>query len=153
MDKEKGDFIEERIHKRIGKGNIIDKDGNVIGRHNGYIHYTIGQRKGLGLNSHKKLYVIGINPKRNEIVVGERKDLFYDHFYLDKLNWVSINAPEKPFLAGVLVRNKSQPKKVKVIPQGKRVKVVPLEPIWAVSSGQIAVFIKRDVVLGGGWIV
>ncbi|MCD6576203.1 MAG: tRNA 2-thiouridine(34) synthase MnmA [Nanoarchaeota archaeon] len=153
LDKEKGDFIEERIHKKVGEGYIVDKRGNILGKHKGYIHYTVGQRKGLGLNTHKKLYVIDIHPRKNEVVVGERKDLFYDHFYVNRLNWVSIEPPEKPILAQVLVRNKTQPKRVRIIPEGKKAKVVPLEPIWAVSPGQIAVFIKKDVVLGGGWII
>ncbi len=153
LHKEKGDFVEENINKKIGKGNIVDKNGNILGKHNGYIHYTIGQRKGLGIKSHKKLYVIGIRPRKNEVVVGERKDLFFEHFYVNGLNWVSIDTPKKPINAEVLVRNKTQPKKVKIVPEGKKVKVVPKEPIWAVSPGQIAVFIKKDIVLGGGWIV
>ena len=153
LDREKGDFIEDNIHQKIGKGNIVDKDGNILGKHKGYIHYTIGQRKGLGISLHKRLYVIDIHPDKNEVVVGERKDLFNKYFYVNKLNWVSIDTPKKPFVAQVLVRNKTKPKKVRVIPEGGKVKVVPLEPIWAVSPGQIAVFIKKDVVLGGGWII
>ena len=153
LHKEKGEFIEEQIKKKIGKGNIVDKKGNVLGKHNGYIHYTIGQRKGLGLNTHKRLYVIDIHPSKNEVVVGEKKDLFYNSFYVNKLNWVSIETPRKPFVAQVLVRNKTSPKKVKIIPEGSKAKVIPLEPIWAVSPGQIAVFIKKDIVLGGGWII
>ena len=153
LHKEKGDFIEGKIHKKIGKGNIVDKKGNILGKHNGYVHYTIGQRKGLQLNAHKKLYVVDIHPRKNEIVVGERKDLFSKYFYVDGLNWVSVDAPKKPINVEVLVRNKTQPKKVKIIPQGKKIKVVPREPIWAVSPGQIAVFIEKDVVFGGGWII
>jgi tRNA-specific 2-thiouridylase len=153
LDKEKGDFIEDRTKKRIGKGNIVDKDGKILGKHNGYIHYTIGQRKGLGLNTHKRLYVIDIIPEKNEVVVGQKNDLFYDVFYVDKLNWVSIDPPKKPMLVQVLVRNKTSPRKVKIVPEGDKLKVIPLEPIWAVSAGQIAVFIKKDIVLGGGWII
>ena len=152
LDKEKGEFIQERIGK-IGKGNIVDKSGNILGKHNGYVHFTVGQRKGIGIKTHKRLYVIDIHPDKNEIVVGEKQDLYQNSFYVYKPNWVSINPPKKPFYADVLIRNKTQPKRVKVIPEGKKIKVVSKEPLWAVSPGQIAVFIKKDIVLGGGWIL
>ena len=152
LNYEKGKFIEWWTKKKSKPGNIVNIKGNILGRHDGIINYTIGQRRNLGLNTTKRLYVFDINPKKNEIIVGEEKDLYRKQFYVRDANWVSIEKPNKPISVDVIIRNKMKPQKAKLFPYGKGVKVIPKEPIWAVSLGQIAVFIKDDVVLGGGWI-
>jgi tRNA-specific 2-thiouridylase len=152
LDTEKGEFIRSHA-KSAGSGNIVDAKGDVLGQHTGIEHYTVGQRRGLGLKNQTPLYVADIKPEKNEIVVGEKDDLFAKHFYVGDANWVSIDAPKKSMNVEVLVRNKAEPQKAKIVVEGKRVKVVPAKPVWAVSPGQIAVFLKGDVVLGGGWIL
>jgi tRNA-specific 2-thiouridylase len=152
LNKEKGDFIEWWTQKKLKPGNIVDASGAVLAKHKGLVHYTIGQRRGLGINNQTKYYVKGIDPRKNQVIVANYEALNHKQFYVSGLNWVSIDAPTTPIDAEVLVRNKAVPQKAKLVPKGKRVLVIPKKPIWAVSPGQIAVFIKKDVVLGGGWI-
>ena len=71
-----GNFISNR--EKIVKGNFVDKDGKVLGEHKGIVYYTIGQRKGLNLPLGKPVYVIGINSKTNEVIIGSEKDLFLE---------------------------------------------------------------------------
>ena len=151
LNMEKGDFIEKRLGKKLKSGNIVSGNGKVLGKHRGFVHYTVGQRKGLGLE--KKYYVKEIHMNKNEVVVDDRKGLYLSHFYVENPNWVSIEEPKKPLNVEIIIRNKMKPVKARIFPEGKRVRVVPENPIWAVSSGQLAAFIKRDIVLGGGWIV
>ena len=152
LNMEKGDFIEDWSKKKNEPGNIVDKKGNVLGKHEGIVHYTVGQRRGLGLNTQEKMYVTEVDARKNKIVVGAAEELFEKSFYVDGLNWLG-DAPKKQMNVDVLVRNKSEPQKARIVVVGKRVKVTPAKPIWAVSPGQIAVFLKGDVVLGGGWIL
>jgi len=154
LDKGKGEFIEEWDKEKAKPGEIVDKYGKVLGRHRGIIHYSIGQRHGLGIDLHKRLFVININPEKNQIVVGEREEGYSNEFLVEAMNWVSIIEPKEPFKAKVLIRNKAVPQEVTVYPlENNKIRVVPKEPIWGVSPGQIAVFLKRNVVLGGGWII
>lgn len=150
LNYEKGKFIEWWTNKKSKPGNIVNVKGDILGKHKGIVNFSIGQRRNLGLNTSKKLYVLDINQKKNEIIVGEEKDLYRKKFYVTDVNWL-IDKPKKMNVE-VIIRNKMIPQKVTVIPKGKDAQVIPKKPIWAVSPGQIAVFIKDDVVLGGGWI-
>ena len=152
LHKEKGDFIKEWTGKKFKRGDIRDSKGKLLGKHKGLAHYNIGQRHGLGIQSHERYYVKEILPEKNQLVAGTEQELFKKELIVSGANWVSIDAPEKPLRCEVLIRNKTEPKKVRVIPYGRKLKVVPEDPLWAISPGQIAVFIKKDVVLGGGWI-
>jgi tRNA-specific 2-thiouridylase len=152
LNKEKGDFIEWWTQKSLKPGNIVDVHGEILAKHKGIVHYTVGQRRGLGIKGHTKYYVKGIDPKKNAVIVAEYNNLNTNQFYVSGLNWVSIDAPKKPMDVEVLVRNKAVPQKARLVPKGKHILVIPKKPIWAVSPGQIAVFIKKDLVLGGGWI-
>ncbi len=147
----KGEYIEEKTGKKK-TGKIVNRKGEVLGTHKGHFHYTIGQRKGLNIKGHKKYYVYDTNPSKNLVIVSEKDDLYLDSFYVSDVNWVSIESPEKEFEAEVIIRNKMKPVKAKLIPEKNKIKVVPKNPVWAVSPGQIAVFINEDIVLGGGWI-
>lgn len=149
---EKGAFVEKWTNKKLKPGEIKDIHGRVLGKHSGLAHYTIGQRHGLGLKGHERYYVREVDIKHNRLIVGTKEELFRKSFFVSGANWVSIKTPKKPFRARVVIRNKMEPKPVKIEPAGKRFKVIPDQPVWAVSPGQIAVFIKGDVVLGGGWI-
>jgi tRNA-specific 2-thiouridylase len=153
LNKEKGDFIEWWTQNKLKPGNIVDVGGKLIGQHQGLVHYTIGQRRGLGLKGHNRYYVKAVKPRKNELVVGEENELYTKQFYVKNLNWISIEKPKKPMNVEFIVRNKMLPQKAKIIPVGKNILVIPKKPVWAVSPGQIAVFIKKDIVLGGGWII
>lgn len=151
---DKGRFIEKMSKKKAKKGKIINTKGEVMGEHKGYIHYPLGQRKGLGVSAPKSLYVKKIDTKTNTLTVGMRDELKTNEFYVNSVNWVAFEKLEKPISAEVIVRNKQTPHKAKIYPTAKRdiVKVVSEEPIFAVSPGQLAVFFKKDLILGGGWI-
>ena len=146
-------FIEEYTHKKVGKGNFLDINGKVIGQHNGYYRYTVGQRKGINVNRDGKHYVLEIRPETNEVVVGRNKDLFTEELVATDFNWISGEAPtgeikvsgrtryHQPLTEGV----------AKVLENGD-VKVSFDEPIRAITKGQSVVLYDGDVVLGGGTI-
>jgi tRNA-specific 2-thiouridylase len=134
-------------------GNIVDKNGKVLGKHNGVWNYTIGKRKGLGLPGGTKqpLYVINISAKQNTVTVGKKEDLYSSSLTAEKVSWSSIPAPKEPFEATAKIRQQHKPAKAVIIPQEtSKVKVEFYEPQMAVTSGQSIVFYKDDVVLGGG---
>ncbi len=143
-------FIKGLTKKDYPKGPIVDLDGNIIGGHEGIIKYAIGQRRGLGIHENKRYYVYDIDVMKNRIVVGGHDDLFVKRFGVKGVNWII--PKDKPFPAEVIVRNKMDPKRCTVSPEGDYVEVVMEEPIWAVAPGQLAVFYEGDYVIGGGWI-
>jgi tRNA-specific 2-thiouridylase len=134
-------------------GNIVDKNGNVLGRHNGIWNYTIGKRKGLGLSGGTKdpLYVVNILAEQNTIVVGTKEDLYSSSVSVKEVSWGSIPAPREPFEVYAKIRQQHTPAKAVVMPRGMTsVTVEFAEPQASVTPGQSVVFYKDDVVLGGG---
>ena len=116
-------------------------------------HYTIGQRKGLGIAAAEPLYVIGLDAVMNRVIVGDRTSATQPECTIQRVNWVSITEPSAPIRAEVQVRYRSQPVGVTVIPlEDSRVKLVFDEPQFSITPGQAAVWYDGDVVLGGGII-
>ncbi len=138
----------------IETGEIIDKSGNILGRHKGIFCYTIGQRKGMGIAKGKPLYVVDIDGRNNRIVAGEKEDVYKSEFLVEKANWVSVEGITEPIKAKVRVRYKHSEGDAAVYPPDKDncVKVVFEQPQWAITPGQAAVFYKGDILLGGGFI-
>jgi tRNA-specific 2-thiouridylase len=139
----------------INSGDIIDKNGKVLGKHNGIWNYTIGKRKGLGLSGGTKepLYVINILAKQNAIVVGPKEDLYSKCLTAVKVSWGSIAAPTQQIQVAVKIRQQHNPAKATITPIDKSsVKVDFQEAQMSITAGQSAVFYKDDVVLGGGII-
>ena len=140
--------------KTYPAGQIRDKYGNVLGAHDGIIHYTMGQRKGIGLALPAPVYVTDIIPETNTIVVGPNEDLFTRTLIADDFNWIAWETPPAVFRARAKIRYK-QPEKeaeVSVLPDG-RVKITFDEPVRAVTKGQAAVIYDEEgYVLGGGTI-
>jgi tRNA-uridine 2-sulfurtransferase len=135
------------------RGNIVDQSGRVLGQHDGIHHYTIGQRKGIGIAADRPLYVIGIDAGKNQVVVGDRTAAETPEFGVQRVNWVSMTAPTAPIHAEVQIRYRSQPTGATMIPLGPdRVKVVFDEPQFSVTPGQAAVWYDGDTLLGGGVI-
>ena len=134
-------------------GDIVDTQGNVLGRHQGIAFYTVGQRKGLGIAAEHPLYVIGLDAAKNQVVVGSNNQVFANGLLADQLNWVAIANLEQPMEANVKIRYgaKESPAMLYPQPDGK-VKVEFHEPARAVTPGQSAVFYIGDRVLGGGII-
>ncbi len=135
------------------QGKIVDTQGNVLGEHDGTYHYTIGQRKGLGVAAANPLYVIGLDPVKNEVIVGDRSEAHDPECTIDQVNWVSIAPTDQPFKAEVQVRYRTAPAAATVIPlEGDRARIVFDEPQFSITPGQAAVFYDGDLLLGGGLI-
>ena len=137
------------------KGNILDVKGNIIGEHDGIINFTIGQRKGIGISHHEPLYVVGINSKNNEVIVGDRNALAVKKIFLKNLNILNEEELTKNNIfikvrsTGKLIRSK-----IKLTKKGAEVNLEETET--GVSPGQACVFYLKDnlgdKILGGGWI-
>jgi tRNA-uridine 2-sulfurtransferase len=132
-------------------GEIVDGSGRLLGRHRGYPHYTIGQRRGLGIGAPKPLYVESIDYEANRLVVGEGAGLLSDGLSANRLNWLT-QVPQKSFrcLAAIRYHDPGQPCLVEV--NGDTLQVHFDEPQRAVTPGQSLVLYEEDRVLGGGFI-
>ena len=137
------------------KGNILDVKGNIIGEHDGIINFTIGQRKGIGISHHEPLYVVGINSKNNEVIVGDRNALAVKKIFLKNLNILN---EEELIKNNIFIKVRSTGKliksKIKLTKKGAEVNLEETET--GVSPGQACVFYLKDnfgdKILGGGWI-
>ncbi|HEY9600129.1 MAG TPA: tRNA 2-thiouridine(34) synthase MnmA [Allocoleopsis sp.] len=144
-------FLDKYISQTTG--DIVDANGNVLGQHTGIHHYTIGQRKGLGIAAAEPLYVIALDSIRNRVIVGTRDSATQSECTVGRVNWVSIPAPITPIRASVQVRYRSPAVPVTAIPlEGGRLKLVFDEPQFSITPGQAAVLYEGDLLLGGGII-
>ncbi len=153
-DKDYAKFIEEHAQVKIPEGNFVWTDGTVIGRHKGITHYTIGQRKGLGLSMGRPVVVTKIRPETNEVVIGETTDVFCQTLYADRLNWMAAEAlsGERRFLAKIRYNHGGAPCVVRICEDDK-VECIFEEPVRAVTPGQAVVFYDGEYVAGGGTIL
>ncbi|MFH7024430.1 MAG: tRNA 2-thiouridine(34) synthase MnmA [Heteroscytonema crispum UTEX LB 1556] len=135
------------------KGDIVDSTGKVLGQHDGVHHYTIGQRKGLGIAAAEPLYVIALDAVNNKVIVGDRMKATESECTVQRVNWVSMAEPSSPIRAQVQIRYRSSPVGVTVIPlEDSRVRLVFDEPQFSITPGQAAVWYDGEKVLGGGII-
>jgi tRNA-uridine 2-sulfurtransferase len=149
------DFLEERLEPSAvsSRGEIVDLDGRVLGEHQGVFSYTIGQRRGLGIPSSAPYYVVALDPRRNQVIVGRADDLQRHELIANVVNWVSIAPPGEPVRCRVRLRNQHRPADAQLTPlQDARVRIRFDAPQRAVTPGQAAVFYDEDLVLGGGII-
>lgn len=133
---------------------ILKKTGEIIGQHKGYYFYNIGQRKGLGISWAERLYVTGIVPEKNEILLGPLEDAMCSEFDVADLNFIYFDRPPKKFVCLVQVRYKSELITAEVEIRGRYAHISLEKPAFAVTPGQSAVFydLKNEYVLGGGII-
>lgn len=146
------------IRRYTGKdaeaGDFVSADGTVLGRHKGIIHYTVGQRRGLGICAPEPLYVCGIFPGSNTVLLGRNADLYRKDVDVANVHWISGTAPQADFRCAAKLRYRQSEQPAAVIPTGAdTVHIVFDEPQRAVTPGQAAVFYDGDTVLGGGVIV
>ena len=135
-------------------GNIVDTEGNILGRHNGISKYTIGQRKGIKISSKYPLYVVDIDMENNQIIVGKENDILKDELLASNINWVSIEKPKKEIIANVKIRYSTKDAKACIKPKKENTVLVKFNKKQrAITPGQAVVFYKGDTVLGGGIIV
>lgn len=145
-------FLDGHIEAR--QGEIVDREGRVLGAHDGHHHYTIGQRRGIGLAAAHPLYVVAVDASSNRVVVGPRDSVLSPECVINQVNWVSIPEPQGPLTAEVQVRYRAAPVSATlfVLPDSRvRVRFED-DPQFAIAPGQAAVFYRDDRVLGGGII-
>jgi len=146
-------FIARQVDSDVFKeGNIVDSKGDVLGKHNGYPAFTVGQRKGLNIGGLKEpLFVTEINPENNEVVAGPKSNLYREEFFTENTNWYLPRT--EPFRADVQIRYRHQAAPAKVTPlTGSRVRVQFDTPQLSIAPGQSSVFYQDDCIVGGGWI-
>jgi len=147
------DFIAKMTGVYENSGDIVDRDGNLLGKHSGLYKYTIGQRKGIGIAAGKPQYVVDIDAKNNRLVVGSRYDAFSDGLIARDINWISMVSPELQMDVESKIRYRHKGVKSVVKPIGEgRAEVEFFSPECAVTPGQAVVFYKGEEVTGGGWI-
>ncbi len=145
-------FIDEYRPGSVQPGNIVDQDGNILGRHTGITNFTIGQRKGLGVATGKPLFVSAIDPERNEVVVGPAADVFTKKLIASEPNWIAFNKLEGELPVEAKIRYAAAPAPARIKANGDLVEVVFDEPQRAATPGQAVVFYRKELVLGGGII-
>ena len=146
-------FIERYRGKTYTGGDFINTSGAVLGQHRGIIHYTVGQRKGLGVSFGKPMYVKCLNANDNTVTLCENQDLYSDVLLAEHFHWISGSRPEKPIRCKVKIRYR-QPEQAAVVEpiDDTSVRVVFDLPQRAITPGQAAVLYDKDIVLGGGII-
>lgn len=155
------DFLQRRYPEKFKSGNIVNASGKVLGQHEGVFSYTIGQRKGIGVSNPTPLYVIATDVEKNEVIVGEKDELFKESCIVENITWISIEKLETPLECLTMIRynHPGAPSTIEPIVGGKaepigngRVKVTFDQPEKAIAPGQAAVFYDGEAVIGGGWI-
>ena len=144
-------FLDKYINQK--EGDIVDLEGKVLGKHQGIHHYTIGQRKGLGIAAAEPLYVVKLDAVMNRVIVGDRNSGGRLECNVNRINWVSIAEPTTPIRAAVQIRYRSRPVRVNIIPlENTRARLIFDEPQFGVTPGQAAVWYDEETLLGGGII-
>jgi len=139
-------------------GDIVDLGGRTLGRHDGIVNYTIGQRRGLGIGGGEPLYVLRLEPETRRVIVGPREALATRRVPVDEINWLGdgafAEAPDGGHEAAVKIRSTRPPVPARIHPRDAGAEVELLAPEAGVAPGQACVFYAPDGarVLGGGWI-
>ena len=133
-------------------GDVVHVDGTVLGEHQGIEYFTVGQRRGLGINSREPLYVVQVDAETNRVVVGPEEALYRDRVWTSRVNYTSGSPPEGPTRVAVKIRYKASEAPAVLYPQDDGAMVCFDEPQRALTPGQAAVFYQGDVLMGGGII-
>jgi tRNA-specific 2-thiouridylase len=137
----------------VSPGPILDEQGNILGQHRGISHYTIGQRKGLGISANEPLYVTDILSESNAVIVGNKESLYHDGLTASGLNWITIDQLRQPMKTKAKIRNAHDEAEATVTPLAEdKVYVKFDQPQMAITPGQVVVFYDGDVVIGAGTI-
>lgn len=145
-------FIERFKGEKYEPGNIIDTDGNVLGKHNGAVGYTLGQRKGLGLAMGEPVYVCDKDMQANTVTVGSEDHLFKTEVFVSDMNWISIPNLTEPMKIAAKLRYRQKESPAVMYPCEDGIKLIFDKPQRAPAPGQAAVIYDGDVVVGGGTI-
>ncbi len=146
-------FLKEKIPQAFRPGPIVDSDGEILGQHEGILHYTIGQRKGMGIAAPNPLYVVSIDAENNTVVAGTNEKLFDNELRASKMNYISVSGLKEDMTIKAKIRYKHSEADAHVIPVKKdMVRVVFESPQRAITPGQAVVFYDGETVVGGGII-
>lgn len=147
-------FIEDYTGKTFQEGNFVNTAGEVLGRHQGIIHYTVGQRKGLGIALGQRMFVKEIRPETNEVVLASNEELFSRVLYADRLNFMAVETVTEPMEVTAKIRYNHKGAKAVIELVGEdRLKVTFDEPQRAITPGQAVVLYDGNIVVGGGTIL
>ena len=145
--------INDILQNEPQEGNFVDKNGKILGKHQGFWHYTIGQRRGMGVSAEKPLYVIGINKDKNEVVLGFDDETLKGSLTCSNLSWLAIEEIEKPLKVLAKIRSSQVPTPATISKIENDKVLVEFENLQkAIAPGQSVVFYDNNVVLGGGII-
>lgn len=152
-DNHYGGFVSSRMEKPPAPGNFVDAAGNILGEHKGIVHYTVGQRKGLGLSFGKPMYVVRIDAETNTVVLGEAGEEYSWGLIASDLNWIAFDRLNAPLKVRAKVRYSAKETDATLTPlSDETLRVDFPTPQRAITPGQSVVFYDGDVVLGGGVI-
>ena len=148
-------YIEREAKERVPKtGNFVTKDGKILGKHLGITHYTVGQRKGLNLAMGHPVFVVGIRPETNEVVIGEAEDVFGDTLYCNHINYMGMADLPHPREVTAKIRYAHGGEECVIEKVSEDViKCTFVKPVRAITPGQAVVFYEDGYVLGGGCIM
>jgi len=153
-DNQYAEFIKENVKEEIKPGYIVDTKGNILGTHKGIIHYTIGQRRGLGISAGKPLYVVDIDTEKNLVIVGENHEIFGSKLLASEVNFLPFDELKEEIYVMAKIRYTAKEAKAKVIPYCKNMVMVEFEEKQrAITPGQAVVFYQEETLIGGGTIV
>ncbi len=153
QSKHYGNFLKKYL--KLNQGNIVNKEGSIIGKHKGLPLYTIGQRRDIGIGGTGPYYVISINRRKNELVVSDNrndKNLFSKELIAKKVNWISRSVPKFPLKIKAKIRYRMNEENIVIDKINNKYKVKFLKAQRAIMPGQSIVFYKNNEVLGGGII-
>ena len=145
-------FLENNSNIKPKVGNIVNSKGEILGKHTGLYNYTIGQRKGLGISNPVPLFVLGFKKEKNEVIVGEEKELYKKEILVSDINLLLLDEIKEWMNVTVKTRYSTKASNAKIIQEDDKIRVVFDEPQRAITPGQSAVFYIEDIVLGGGKI-
>jgi tRNA-specific 2-thiouridylase len=146
-------FVERHAAVVPAGGEIVDSSGQVLGEHHGVHHFTVGQRKGLGINSRTPMYVLKLEPVDQRVVVGTRDDLGSTDLDATGVNWIAGVPPDGPARVTARIRHRHQDAPATVVSTGAGTAHLTFDdPQTAVTPGQAVVFYDDEDVVGGGWI-
>lgn len=153
LDNKYQSFLKKYGKTKQTEGNIVLKNGKILGRHKGLTNYTIGQRKGLGIAYSEPLYVIELNKTKNEVIVGTQEQLYTNQLYAKDINWQAIEPKNEPINCMAKIRYRAKEAKATIKQEKDGVKVIFDAPQRAITPGQSIVFYDNEgIVLGGGKI-
>lgn len=152
-DNDYAGYVKKHAKKRIEEGYFVDTKGNILGKHKGIIHYTIGQRKGLGIAFGKPMFVVDIDPVKNIVILGDNEDIFKKSLIAKDINLISIDSIDKPLRVTAKHRYSAKPSLATVHKiDDNSIKIEFDEPQRAITKGQSVVMYDGDTVVGGGII-